>query len=134
MTPKRKLSETTVRRGLYGMLAGGLLGGVTTAAFALPSAEAAPDPCTASGVATAQSTVQEQMSTYLQGHPATDQALTDIAKQAPTQAAAAYAAYFNQNPTVVSDLKGLQRPVTELTAQCGIQASSSDLTDALKLA
>jgi hemophore-related protein len=127
-----KISEKTVRRGLYGMLAGGLLGGVATAAIVLPSASAAPDECTASGMATTQSTVQTSMSTYLQMHPQTNQALTDIAKQAPSEAQASYQTYFNQNPTVATDLKGLQQPVTELNSQCGIQSTSNQLTDALK--
>ena len=93
-----KMSEKTVRRGLYGMLAGGLLGGVATAAIVLPSANAAPDECTASGMATTQSTVQTSMSTYLQTHPQTNQALTDIAKQAPSEAQASYQTYFDPEP------------------------------------
>jgi hemophore-related protein len=127
-----KISEKTVRRGLYGMLAGGLLGGAATVAFVLPSANAAPDECTASGMASTQSTVQTSMSTYLQMHPQTNQALTDIAKQAPSEAQASYRTYFTQNPTVATDLKGLQQPVTDLNSQCGIQSTSNQLTDALK--
>ena len=125
----------TVRRGLYGMIAGGLLGGVATATIALPSANAAPDECTASGVATTQSEVQLSMSTYLQTHPQTNQAMTDIAKQSPTEAQVSYRTYFANNPKVADDLKGIQQPVTDLSTQCGIQSSSSSqLTDALKTA
>ena len=127
-----KMSETTVRRGLYGMLAGGLLGGLTTAAILLPSANAAPDQCSASGVATTQSSVSLSMSTYLQTHPQTNQALTDIAKQMPAEAQVSYETYFEKNPTVADDLKGLQQPVTELSSKCGIQSTSDQLTDALK--
>ena len=124
----------TVRRGLYGMIAGGLLGGVATATIALPNANAAPDQCTASGVATTQSSVQLSMSTYLQTHPQTNQAMTDIAKQSPTEAQVSYRTYFANNPKVADDLKGIQQPVTELSSQCGIEASSNQLTDALKTA
>lgn len=127
-----KMPEKTVRRGLYGMLVGGLLGGVATAAIVLPSANAAPEQCTASGMATTQSSVSLSMSTYLQTHPQTNQALTDIAKQAPTEAQASYQMYFADNPKVAQELKGLQQPVTELNSQCGIQSTSSQLTDALK--
>ena len=130
-----KMSEMTVRRGLCGMFAGGLLGGIASAAIVMPSANAAPDDCTASGVATTQSSVQLAMSTYLQTHPQTNQALTDIAKQSPTEAQASYRTYFADNPKVVDDLKGIQQPVTDLSTQCGIQSSSSSqLTDALKTA
>ena len=127
-----KMSEKTVRRGLYGMLAGGLLGGVATAAIVLPNANAAPDQCSASGMATTQSSVSLSMSTYLQTHPQTNQALTDIAKQTPTEAQASYQTYFADNPKVADDLKGLQQPVTELSSQCGIQSTSNQLTDVLK--
>jgi heme-binding protein len=127
-----KMSEKTVRRGLYGMLAGGLLGGVATAAIVLPSAGAAPDQCSASGMQNTQSSVSLSMSTYLQTHPQTNQALTDIAKQSPTEAQASYQTYFTQNPKVADDLKGLQQPVTDLSTQCGIQSTSNQLTDALK--
>jgi hemophore len=124
----------TVRRGLYGMIAGGLLGGVATATIALPNANAAPDECTASGVATTQSSVQLSMSTYLQTHPQTNQAMTDIAKQSPTEAQVSYRSYFANNPKVADDLKGIQQPVTDLSSQCGIQVTSNQLTDALKTA
>jgi hemophore-related protein len=134
--PKEETMMTamTLRRGLYGMLAGGLLGGIATATIALPSANAAPDECTASGVATTESSVQLSMSTYLQTHPQTNLALTDIAKQSPTEAQVSYRTYFADNPKVADDLKGLQQPVTELSTQCGIQATSNQLTDALKTA
>jgi heme-binding protein len=124
----------TVRRGLYGMIAGGLLGGIATATIALPNANAAPDQCTASGVATTQSSVQLSMSTYLQTHPQTNQAMTDIAKQSPSEAQVSYRTYFANNPKVADDLKGIQQPVTELSSQCGIEASSNQLTEALKTA
>lgn len=124
----------TVRRGLYGMIAGGLLGGVVTATIALPSANAAPDECTASGVATTQSSVQLSMSTYLQTHPQTNQAMTDIAKQSPTEAQVSYRTYFEKNPKVADDLKGLQQPATDLSSQCGIQVTPNLMTDALKAA
>jgi hemophore-related protein len=129
-----KMSETTVRRGLYGMFAGGLLGGVASAAILMPSANAAPDQCSASGLATTQSSVQLSMSTYLQTHPQTNQALTDIAKKSPTEAQASYEMYFADNPQVARDLKGLEQPVSDLTTQCGIQSPSNQLTDALKSA
>jgi hemophore len=128
------MTAKTVRRGLYGMIAGGLLGGVATATIALPSANAAPDECTASGVATTQSSVQLSMSTYLQTHPQTNQAMTDIAMQSPTEAQVSYRTYFANNPKVADDLKGIQQPVTDLSSQCGIQVSSNQLTDALKTA
>ena len=125
------ISETTVRRGLYGMFAGSLLGAAATALITLPTANALPDECNASAMATTQSSVSLSMSTYLQTHPQANQALTDIAKQTPTQAQLAYATYFADNPKVATDLKGIQQPVTDLNAKCGIQVKPNELTDAL---
>lgn len=125
------ISETTVRRGLYGMFAGGLVGAAATAMIVLPSAKAAPDQCNASGMATMQSTVQTSMSTYLQTHPQANQALTDIAKQPAATAQASYSTYFSENPKVAADLKDIQKPVTDLSTQCGIHSTSNQLTDAL---
>jgi hemophore len=132
MNPKNKMTKTTVRRGLYGMFAGGLLGGIASAAIVMPVANAAPDQCTASGVATTQSSVQLSMSTYLQTHPQADQELTTISKQSPTEAQASYRTYFAANPKVAGDLQGIQQPITELSTQCGIHVTSDTLTDALK--
>jgi hemophore len=127
-----KKTTTTARRGLYGVLAGGLLGGIASAAIVMPSANAAPDQCSASGMATTQSSVSLSMSTYLQTHPETNQALTDISKQSPTMADASYRTYFAANPTVADDLKAIQQPVTELSTQCNTQVSPNAVTDALK--
>src|ERR1700754_4726511 len=104
-----KMSATTVRRGLYGMMAGGLLGGVAPAALIMPSANAAPpmpanpDMCTFSGVANTSSEVSEQTGTYLEAHPAANDALTDIAKQPMEDAQVAYRAYFADNPQVQTE-------------------------------
>jgi heme-binding protein len=127
-----KMTKTTIRRGLCGMFAGGLLGGIASAAIAMPVANAAPDQCTVSGVATTQSSVSLAMSTYLQTHPQTNQELTTIAMQSPTATQASYRTYFAANPNVATDLQGIQQPITELSTQCGIETSLNPLTDALK--
>ena len=55
------MSATTVRRGLYGMFAGGLLA-FGSAAIVMPVANAAPDTCTQSGIATTASSVSASTS------------------------------------------------------------------------
>ena len=80
-----KMSATTVRRGLYGMFAGGLLA-FGSAAIVMPVANAAPDTCTQSGIATTASSVSATTAAYLAAHPQTNQELTDIAKQPTEQA------------------------------------------------
>lgn len=127
-----KMSETTVRRGLYGMFAGGLLGGVASAAMILPTANAAPDTCTFSGVANTSSTVSAQMSAYLEAHPEADEALTEIAKQPMDDAQIAYRAYFADNPQVETELKAINMPAEELTSQCGIPVRPTPISEALQ--
>jgi heme-binding protein len=133
-----KMSETTVRRGLYGMFAGGLLGGVATAAMIMPTANAepmtpgTPDACTFSNAANTSSTVSAKMSTYLAAHPDTNQALTDIAKQPLDQAQVAYRAYFASNPQVESELKAINKPAADLVSQCGIVVRPTPVSEALQ--
>lgn len=132
-----KMTETTVRRGLYGMLAGGLLSGIASAAIVMPVANAEPiEPadtsCSVSGMATTQSSVSALMSTYLQSHPETNRELSDIAKQPVSQATQSYRAYFAENPQVADELRDIQKPVTELASQCDTQVTPNLVTDALK--
>ena len=113
------MSATTVRRGLYGMFAGGLLA-FGSAAIVMPVADADPDVLHQSGIATTASTVSASTATYLTAHPQTNQELTDIAKQPVEQAQKAYQAYFDKNPQVENELQAINQPVTDLSTQCGI--------------
>lgn len=134
-----KMSATTVRRGLSGMFAGGLLGGVATAALIIPAANAEPatpttpgSDCTFSSAATTSSTVSAKMSTYLAAHPETNQDLTEIAKQPLDEAQVAYRAYFADNPQVESELKAINQPAADLVSQCGIVVRPTPVSEALQ--
>jgi hemophore-related protein len=133
-----KMSETTVRRGLYGMFAGGLLGGVASAAMIMPSANAepvtpvTPDTCTFSNAANTSSTVSAQMSTYLTAHPEANKDLTEIAKQPMDEAQIAYRAYFANNPQVETELKAINQPAADLVSQCGIVVRPTPVSEALQ--
>jgi hemophore-related protein len=132
------LSATTVRRGLYGILAGGLLGGVASAAMIMPTASAepvtptTPDTCTFSGAANTSSTVSAEMSTYLTAHPEANKDLTEIAKQPLDEAQIAYRAYFADNPQVETELKAINKPAVDLASQCGIVVRPTPISEALQ--
>ncbi len=132
------LSATTVRRGLYGVLAGGLLGGVASAAMIMPTAGAepmmptAPDTCTFSSAANTSSMVSAQMSTYLTAHPEANEDLTEIAKQPMDEAQIAYRAYFADNPQVETELKAINKPAADLVSQCGIVVRPTPISEALQ--
>jgi hemophore-related protein len=127
------MSATTVRRGLYGMFAGGLLA-FGSAAIVMPVAGAEPNntECTQSGIATTSSTVSASTATYLASHPQTNQELTDIAKQPVEQAQKAYQVYFDKNPQIENDLKVINQPVTDLLKQCGIEVTPTPISVALQ--
>jgi heme-binding protein len=125
------MSATTVRRGLYGMFAGGLLD-FGSAAIVMPVANAVPDACSQSGIATTASSVSATTAAYLASHPQTNQELTDIAKQPAEQAEKAYRVYFDRNPQIENELKAINQPVTDLTNQCGIDVTQTPISEALQ--
>jgi hemophore-related protein len=128
-----KMSATTVRRGLYGMFAGGLLA-FGSAAIVMPVADAEPNSpaCTQSGIATTASSVSASTAAYLAAHPQTNQELTDIAKQPVEQAEKAYQAYFDKNPQTENELQAINQPATDLSTQCGILVTPTPISEILQ--
>lgn len=124
----KKMSARTVRRCLYGMCAGGVL----SAGFTIPLANAEPDQCSESGVAGTVSSVAASTSTYLSAHPEADRALSDIARQPDDRAGGMYLTFFANNPQVADDLRKINQPVLDLTAQCGIDVTPTPVSDALE--
>jgi hemophore-related protein len=125
------MSATTVRRGLYGMFAGGLLA-FGSAAIVMPVANAVPDACSQSGIATTASSVSASTAAYLAAHPQTNQELTDIAKQPSAQAEQAYAVYFDRNPQIANELQAINQPASDLLAQCGVTVTPTPISEILQ--
>jgi heme-binding protein len=130
-----KMSETTVRRGLYGMFAGGLLA-FGSAAIIAPVANAEPDTadtnnCSVSAIANTSSTVSASTSTYLASNPEANEALTEIATQPQEQATEAFRAYFAENPQVETELQTINQPVVDLASKCGIEVTPTPISEAL---
>lgn len=125
------IARGNVRRGVLAMLAAAVLIGVGTAISVLPSAKAAPDPCSAANLTTTISTVNQNISGYLVAHPDTNQALTDVAKQSPFAAQSAFSSYFDAHPSEGADLHNLQQPLRDLSDQCGFQVTAGQVLGAL---
>jgi heme-binding protein len=125
------MSATTVRRGLYGIFAGGLLA-FGSAAIVMPVAHANPDACSQSGIANTASSVSASTAAYLAAHPQTNQALTDIAKQPSGQAEQAYQVYFNANPQIANELQAINQPADDLLAQCGVNVTPTPISEILQ--
>ncbi len=130
-----KMSATTVRRGLYGMFAGGLLA-FGSAAIIAPVANAEPgtadtNTCSVSAIANTSSTVSASTSTYLASNLEANEALTEIATQPQEQATEAFRAYFAENPQVEAELQTINQPVVDLASQCGIEVTPTPISEAL---
>lgn len=98
----------------------------------MPVANAVPDICSQSGIATTASSVSATPAAYLASHPQTNQELTDIAKQPTELAHQAYRVYFDRNPQIENELKAINQPVTDLTNQCGVDVTPTPISEALQ--
>lgn len=130
-------TATTVRRGLLGMFAGGLLAFGSAAIIApVASAQPAPGPapapeCSASSIAGTVSTAAASEGAYLTANPQTNEALTQISAQPQPQAKQAYMAFFAENPQVEQQLKAIHEPVSALKENCGVTVSPTPVAQAV---
>ena len=125
------IARVNIRRGVLGVIAAGVLAGVATAIVVLPTAKGEPDPCTTANLTETISTVNHQISQYLQAHPETNQALADVARQSPFSAQSAFTSYFDVHPQEAADLHTLQQPLVDLSNQCGYQVTPGQVLGAL---
>ncbi len=131
-----KMSETTVRRGLYGMFGVGLLA-FGSAAIVMPVVNAQPTPvvqaqdCSISAITDTSRSVSESTSAYLVSHPEASNALSDIVAQTPTEVTQGFRAYFAANPQVETELMTINQPAIDLAGQCGIEVAPTPITAAL---
>jgi heme-binding protein len=87
----------------------------------IPSANAEPDDCTASGLAATMSSVNKATAEYLAAHPDTNQALFEITKQPTMVAIGQFDGYFKDHPQQADELRAIQRPALDFQSRCGMQ-------------
>lgn len=120
-----KATATTIRRGLYGMFAGGIL--AAGVVVMVPTAQSAPDPCSAANQAQIVSNVSQNISNYLANHADVNTALTNISKEPAPAANNDFQGYFdNINPGAGHDLHNIQAPLSANQQQCGRQVNATD--------
>jgi hemophore-related protein len=124
-----KFSGITARRGVAGVAAGCLLGGIAAATIAAPTAMAAPE-CTANGVSNTVSSTLGSARAYLDTHPGANQAVGAAFTQPRPQAAASLRSYFTANPQEYYDLKGILAPIGDTQRQCNVAVLPPDLAAA----
>jgi hemophore-related protein len=122
-------SGKAARRGIVGLTAGALFGGVAAATIAVPTASAAPD-CSASGVANTVSTVTGSAREYLAAHPGANQVMTAAMNQPRAQAEADVRSYFTANSGEYYELRGILAPIGETQLQCNVSVLPADLASA----
>lgn len=114
----------TMRHKLTGVLTVTAPGGAVVVAATVPSATAAPDPCSASEMARTVGSVATSAGEYLDKHPQTNQAMTTILQQpAGPQSVGSLKNYFEANPTVVGELQAISAPLTDLSTKCKLPVS-----------
>ena len=118
------------RRRIAGVAVGCLLGGVTAATIAAPTAAAAPDQCTAGGVSNTVSTTLGSAQAYLDTHPGANQAVGAAFSQPRPQAAATLRDYFTANPQEYYELRGILAPIGDTQRQCNVSVLPPDLAAA----
>jgi hemophore-related protein len=125
------LSGRTMRRALVGVIgtgamAGAMLFGGTSLAFAEPTptppppAEPVPG-CTAADLAQASGTVGTAMADYMFSHPDVNNFFTSLRGQPNEEIRGDVQNYLNANPQVESDINGIRQPLTDLRNRCDYQ-------------
>ena len=72
---------------------------------------------------------------YLDSHPQTNQALTNISQQqAGPQSLGAVKTYFDANPQVAKDMQQLQQPLVSLAGRCKLPISLPQLMGLMQAA
>jgi hemophore-related protein len=130
------LSKRAMRSALVGAIgtsamAGAMLFGGASLAFADPAPEppppapAAPGPgCTAADLAQASGTVGTAMGVYLFSHPDGNNFFTGLRGQPNEEIRGDVQNYMNANPQVESEINGIRQPLTDLGNRCDYHPNS----------
>jgi heme-binding protein len=92
-----------------------------------PTAGAAPDPCSASGLAATSSGVLNAASGFLDAHPDANNVLTAAVNQPPAEAKSSVRGYFIGHPGEALALKGIAQPLLDLRGKCNAAVSPDQL-------
>ncbi len=112
----------SLRRTIFGVIPASVL-----CVLVAPTAGAAPDPCSASGVAATASGVLNSASGYLDGHPDVNNVLTAAVNQSPADAKASVRGYFLGHVGEALELKGIAQPLLDLKGRCNNSVSPDQL-------
>ncbi len=112
----------SLRRTIFGVIPS-----IAACLVLAPTAGAAPDPCSASGVAATASGVLNSASGYLDAHPDANNVLTAAVNQPPAEAKSSVRGYFIGHPGQALELKGIAQPLLDLRGRCNTSVSPDQL-------
>jgi hemophore-related protein len=128
------LSKRAMRSALVGAIgtsamAGAMLFGVASSAFADPAPEPLPPTspapgCTAADLAQASGTVGTAMGGYLFSHPDVNTFFTGLRGLPNEQIHGDVQKYMSANPQVESEINGIRQPLTDLQNRCDYHPDS----------
>jgi hemophore-related protein len=126
------LSGRTVRRAIAGTIgtgtmAGAMLFGGASLAFAEPTPEPPPSPapgCTAADLAQASGIVGTAMAEYMFSHPDVNNFFTSLRGLPNEDLRGMVQTYMDANPQVETEINGIRQPVTDLRNRCDAPAPS----------
>lgn len=125
-------TRPTVRRGMFGIIAGAALGATAATTIAVPTATAQPAACTAAGLANTVSGVTGAAGQYLDSHPDVNDAITGAGSESPEQAQANLRAYFVTHPQEYGELRAIAQPLVDLRNSCNQNVSGAQIAALLQ--
>jgi hemophore-related protein len=121
-----KISVISLWRKVFDVVSISVLCAATAVATSW-TASAAPDPCSASGLAATASGVLSAAGGYLDSHPDANNVLTAAVGQSPADARSSVRGYFIGHPGEFLDLQNIAKPLTNLRGQCNTAVSPDQL-------
>jgi hemophore-related protein len=119
----RTLRSAVIGGVATGAMAGAMLVGGVSPAFADPVPAVPPPNCTAGDLAVASGTVGTAMGDYLFSHPDVNDFFTGLRGQPNAQIHDQVQTYMDAHPQVESEINGIRQPLTDLRSRCDLGAS-----------
>jgi heme-binding protein len=121
-----QISTISMRRGAFGVLAAGAIGGLVAATIAVPTAAAQPQ-CTASGLSNALGTVASATGAYLASHPGANDVVTNAGALPAGEAENSIRVYFATHQQEWAELQAIAQPLRNLRRACAVDVAPAQI-------
>jgi heme-binding protein len=121
-----QISTISMRRGVFGVLAAGVIGGLAAASIAVPTAAAQPQ-CTAASLSNALGTVASATGGYLARNPGANDVVTNAGALPAGEAENSIRTYFATHPQEWAELQAIAQPLRTLRQQCNVDVAPAQI-------